>query len=257
MDMSDVQSDGKSPRRELQGPRPAPLRVRKDSHKIRKPPVAPSMHPPPQAPPRPPVIIYTVSPKIIHANPSEFMSLVQRLTGPDHAASSSSSSAIAAASSSFLSAAAFQDHFNVGGGGAVSPAARFAAVERTRTPQGKKQPIHHDVTADIGMIGGMEIMSDVERSGFFPGVLSPNPSSLPPIPPNFFSPPSSDQNPLGFFADFISPGLHNTNTNNRNSFETTLFMPSPSTINSFISPGRFLISPGTPSLDFFNNIFDL
>nr|GMD85195.1 protein MKS1-like [Ipomoea batatas] len=176
MDMSDVQSDGKSPRRELQGPRPAPLR----------------------------------------------------------------------------------DHFNVGGGGAVSPAARFAAVERTRTPQGKKQPIH-DVTADLGMIGGMEIMSDVERSGFFPGVLSPNPSSLPPIPPNFFSPPSSDQNPLGFFADFISPGLHNTNTNtnNRNSFETTLFMPSPSTINSFISPGRFLISPGTPSLDFFNNIFDL
>ncbi|XP_019174159.1 PREDICTED: protein MKS1-like [Ipomoea nil] len=257
MDMSDMQSEGKSPRRELQGPRPAPLRVRKDSHKIRKPPVAPSQHPPPQAPPRPPVIIYTVSPKIIHANPSEFMSLVQRLTGPDHstfaAAASSSSSSIAAASSSWLSAAAFQDNFNVGGGGAVSPAARFASVERTRTPQGKKQPIH-DVTADIGMVEGMEISSDVERSVFFPGVLSPSPSSLPPIPPNFFSPPSSDQNPLGFFPDFISPGLH---TNNRNSLETNLFMPSPSTINSFISPGRFLISPGTPSLDFFNNIFDL
>ncbi|XP_047983623.1 protein MKS1-like [Salvia hispanica] len=66
-----------SPRRELQGPRPAPLKVRKESHKIRK---APAAHP--QAPPLP-VIIYTVSPKIIHANPNDFMSLVQRLTGPN------------------------------------------------------------------------------------------------------------------------------------------------------------------------------
>ncbi|CAO2205428.1 unnamed protein product [Urochloa humidicola] len=67
--------------RELQGPRPAPLRVRrKDSHnKIRKPP------PPPQQV-REPVIIYTVSPKVVHAQPSEFMSVVQRLTGTAAAA---------------------------------------------------------------------------------------------------------------------------------------------------------------------------
>lgn len=73
MDTPDFFS-GRSPsrRKELQGPRPAPLKVRKDSHKIRK------AHVPPQ-----PVIIYTVSPKIIHAKPNDFMSLVQRLTGPN------------------------------------------------------------------------------------------------------------------------------------------------------------------------------
>ena len=58
--------------RELQGPRPAPLRVHKDSHRIRKPPSSQV---------RQPVIIYTVSPKVVHADPAEFMSVVLRLTG--------------------------------------------------------------------------------------------------------------------------------------------------------------------------------
>ncbi|KAH0468895.1 hypothetical protein IEQ34_002127 [Dendrobium chrysotoxum] len=67
---------------QLHGPRPSPLKLHKDSHKIIKPPI----------------IIYTVSPKVIHTNPNEFMSLVQRLTGfsstaTDTKASSSSSSA--------------------------------------------------------------------------------------------------------------------------------------------------------------------
>ena len=66
---------------QLQGPRPTPLRININSHKFKKPPLAP------QAQPRLPVIIYMVSPKIIHTTPNEFMSLVQRLTG-----SSSSSS---------------------------------------------------------------------------------------------------------------------------------------------------------------------
>ncbi|KAL0926443.1 hypothetical protein M5K25_002677 [Dendrobium thyrsiflorum] len=66
---------------QLHGPRPSPLKLHKDSHKIIKPPI----------------IIYTVSPKVIHTNPNEFMSLVQRLTGfsstaTDTKASSSSSS---------------------------------------------------------------------------------------------------------------------------------------------------------------------
>ncbi|KAK8959971.1 Protein MKS1 [Platanthera guangdongensis] len=79
---------------QLQGPRPSPLKVNKDSHKLKKP----SFPPPAAAAPaaatshrRPPVIIYTVSPKVIHTKPSEFMSLVQRLTGC--ASSSESSSA--------------------------------------------------------------------------------------------------------------------------------------------------------------------
>nr|GLL18462.1 protein MKS1-like [Ipomoea trifida] len=64
---------GRSPRRELQGPRPTPL-------------------------------------KIIHANPSEFMALVQRLTGPDSSTSSSSSVAAAPPPS-----APFHHNFNGGG----------------------------------------------------------------------------------------------------------------------------------------------
>ena len=67
---------------QLQGPHhPSPLIINKNSHKIKKPPLGP------QTKIHQPVIIYTESPKIIHTTPSEFMSLVQRLTG-----SSSSSS---------------------------------------------------------------------------------------------------------------------------------------------------------------------
>ncbi|XP_023551504.1 protein MKS1-like [Cucurbita pepo subsp. pepo] len=53
---------------QLQGPRPAALKITKDSHKIGKPPHRP-------------VIIYTVSPKVIHTDPTQFKDLVQRLTG--------------------------------------------------------------------------------------------------------------------------------------------------------------------------------
>ncbi|KAK2453313.1 protein MKS1 [Trifolium repens] len=76
--------DGSSSKKELQlqGPRPTPLRINKNSHKIKKPPLGP------QAQIRQPVIIYTVSPKIIHTTPSEFMSLVQRLTGSSNSSSS-------------------------------------------------------------------------------------------------------------------------------------------------------------------------
>ncbi|GLJ11170.1 hypothetical protein SUGI_0145280 [Cryptomeria japonica] len=59
---------------QLHGPRPAPLKISKDSHKIRKPAV-----PIPNR--SQPVIIYTESPKIIHIEAHNFMTLVQRLTG--------------------------------------------------------------------------------------------------------------------------------------------------------------------------------
>uniref|UniRef100_A0A6N2KVD5 VQ domain-containing protein n=1 Tax=Salix viminalis TaxID=40686 RepID=A0A6N2KVD5_SALVM len=87
-----------SPRRQLpiQGPRPAALRLNQDSHKIKKPPLPPQR----QAP----VIIYAVSPKIIHAEESNFMAVVQRLTG--------------------LSSDDFSHD------GSVSPAARLAATEK-------------------------------------------------------------------------------------------------------------------------------
>lgn len=54
----------------------SPLRVGKDSHRIRKPPL-----PLPQVQYRPPIIIHTYSPKVIHTQPDDFMSLVQKLTG--------------------------------------------------------------------------------------------------------------------------------------------------------------------------------
>lgn len=54
----------------------SPLKVSKDSHRIRKPPL-----PLPQVQYRPPIIIHTYSPKVIHTEPDDFMSLVQKLTG--------------------------------------------------------------------------------------------------------------------------------------------------------------------------------
>lgn len=254
---------GQSPRRQqLQGPRPAPLKVRKDSHKIRKPPVpVPPQYPSsqPQAPPRPPVIIYTVSPKVIHANPSEFMTLVQRLTGPPdhhhHHRSSSTSSSSAAVSTSTSSTSDM-----AGGAIILSPAARFASLEKINNNRSselmkkKKIPYEQQQYDDVSVVDGIEINSDVERTtGYFPtGILSPNPASLAPVPPNFFSPPSADPNPLGFFYD-LSPVLHSSH---RNYLETASFvLPSPST---FISPRNIGGSPSmSPSLDLFNNFFDL
>ena len=64
--------------REVQGPRPAPLRVSNSSSTIKK-----SSHIYPNRSKVNPVVTYLRSPKIIHVRPEEFMSLVQRLTGKD------------------------------------------------------------------------------------------------------------------------------------------------------------------------------
>ncbi|KAJ0086641.1 hypothetical protein Patl1_08112 [Pistacia atlantica] len=85
---------------------------------------------------------------------------------------------------------------------------------------------------------------NIERSSFFPGILSPGPTSLPMISPSFFSPPSDPNSFSNFFHD-LSPVLHG----NKNFMEGS-FMPSPS---SFLSP--HITSP-TPSIDLFNNFFD-
>jgi hypothetical protein len=222
MDSSDFPIS-RSPRKELQGPRPPALKIRKDSHKIRKPPVAPQpfQQQPQNQPPTqqcPPVIIYTVSPKVIHTNPNDFMTLVQRLTG---------------SSSTSTSSNPFNDDC-----GAISPAARFATIEKANSP--KDQQKQQQLGGDLGYVEGiMEIDRVMERPSLGPGILSPGPASLPPIPPNFFSP---DQNSVSFFHD-LSPILHG----NRNFIEGS-FMPSPST---FVWPR--INSPSTPSTDLFNN----
>ncbi|KAL5545654.1 hypothetical protein UlMin_005341 [Ulmus minor] len=74
---------------DLQGPRPSSLAISRNSGKIDK-----------SRPNRAPVVVYLRSPKIIHVQPEEFMSLVQQLTGNDKksktasASSSSTSSAV-------------------------------------------------------------------------------------------------------------------------------------------------------------------
>ncbi|RRT67582.1 hypothetical protein B296_00039135 [Ensete ventricosum] len=213
-----------SPRRELQGPRPAPLRVSRESHKIKKPPGAPPPHhqytPDPQPQPqhhRDPVVIYTVSPKIIHANPSEFMSLVQRLTGPG---------SDPCAEPSLLSP-----------GGALSPAARIATFEKAMSPRASDL-----YRARTGVVDGFGIEGEatVDRSASFPGVLSPVPASLLPISPNLFSP-SLDPSVLGFLLE-LSPVMANKNnvdSNNRSFMEGGSFLASPS--------NNLLSTPTVPS----------
>lgn len=261
---------GRSPKRELQGPRPTPLRIHKDSHKIKKPPLAPpqqqqqqQQH---QQQPRLPIIIYTVSPKVIHTTPGDFMNLVQRLTG-----SSSSSVSSSSLSSSNI------DPFNpFHGDGTISPAARYATVEKAMSPLGRRQQQHlqqhlqlqqqqqhqivlptttntttittstSDVVSDMEGIEQVELMNHgVERGNMmFQGILSPGPASLSPIPANFFSPPSSDPNMFSNLLQDFSPAL----LSSRNFMEpgANFFLPSPSNF----------VSPQTPSIDLFNYFLD-
>ncbi|KAL2519043.1 vq motif-containing protein 8 [Abeliophyllum distichum] len=71
-------------RRVINGPRPLPLRINKDSSMIQKPSYSTNIFghvSVDQKQQRQPVIIYTHSPKIIHAKAQDFMALVQKLTG--------------------------------------------------------------------------------------------------------------------------------------------------------------------------------
>ena len=144
---------------QLQGPRPPPLRVRKESHKIRKPPLPPHISANPlamaEAGQQPqPVIIFSVSPKVINVTVSDFMSVVQRLTGPTAA-----------------------DELPLGSGD-VSPAARLASIE-------KASPSEKDRVHTLDEL--MDTLVGVEM-GQFHGILSPAPATLAPIPSEFFSP---------------------------------------------------------------------
>ncbi|KAG5050168.1 hypothetical protein JHK85_011271 [Glycine max] len=155
---------------QLQGPRPPPLKVSKDSHKIKKPPPHPAHHHHnhPHAPPeqnlqqREPVIIYSVSPKVIHVTPGDFMDVVQRLTG------------------------ASSGEYPPAGRGDVSPAARLASIEKT-SPSERERVLHYKDDDIAWMLEeGVEV-------GQFPGILTPEPGTLPPIPAEVFSPPISGE----------------------------------------------------------------
>lgn len=216
-------------RRQLQGPRPPQLRVRKDSHVIKKPPIVPQPHAPPRPPAegpsqnRQPVIIYAVSPKVIHTTATDFMSLVQRLTG-------SSSSDQASGS---------------GNRGDVSPAARLASIERT-SPRPKEREKDRQIGNDImGMVEGIEM-------GQNPGILSPAPGTLPPISPGFFFSPRSDPHGYSILQDLSSPLFNQGNMFMPSPLfnQGSVFMPSPSTL--FSAP---MASPSPSSFDLFNQQF--
>ncbi|KAM3200706.1 protein MKS1-like [Capsicum annuum] len=224
-------SDGRpSPtRRELQGPRPTPLKVNKDSYKIKKPPVAPPPHPPPHvavstaAPPPSQnpqtVIIYAVSPKVYHTTVSDFMSVVQRLTGSSSESETSTSAAVA-------------------GDGNLSPAAKLATIEKASTSSTSPSssagaggvPSIFPSTS-YGVVDSMDVLDILGNSTAemcqIPGILSPAPATLPPVsPPGLFSPFPSDPFML-------------------------MLSPSPSTL--FSAP---LISPSPSASDLFHPFFD-
>ncbi|CAJ1974687.1 unnamed protein product [Sphenostylis stenocarpa] len=146
---------------QLQGPRPPPLKVSKESRKIKKPPPHPAAHhhhAPPEynQPQREPVVIYSVSPRVIHVNPANFMDVVQRLTGVTTAEDPPA------------------------GRGDVSPAARLASIEKTSPSDKEKERVLHSGNDDLMWMleGGVEV-------GQFPGILSPGPETLPPVTAGF------------------------------------------------------------------------
>jgi MAP kinase substrate 1 len=201
-----------TPRRQLQGPRPPRLNVRMESHAIKKP--APTGPPPPaqtgpqgsrrdqQHPARAPVIIYDASPKVIHAAPSEFMALVQRLTGAQPRPPSEAH---------LLQA----DHdgmpflppeLPLSPSAAMSPAARLATIERSVRPMPEPAPL--DFAATDAYDGTLAAVLGPAR----PGILSPLPSSLPPTAASgSFSPLPFDPNSLSWINE-LSPILRAAST---------------------------------------------
>ncbi|CAD6250761.1 unnamed protein product [Miscanthus lutarioriparius] len=154
MDASSGDRSSPRSRQQLQGRRPPRLAVSKDSHKVRKPPVAPQRHHQQPAAQqqhhqqqRQPVIIYDASPKVIHTKPGDFMALVQRLTGPGSTSQAQFDAAAAAASQSQpATAMEFEPReFLLSPTAALTPAARLAAIERSVRPL----PPHHHAPAHV------------------------------------------------------------------------------------------------------------
>ncbi|KAF8050846.1 hypothetical protein N665_1287s0017 [Sinapis alba] len=229
--------DNKSPRsKEILGPRPTPLKIHKDSHKIiKKPPLAPQprlQSQPPQLheqepsqllPPRGPVIIYTVSPKIIHTHPNNFMTLVQRLTGKTSTSTVPSTSSPSTLALDYTSASRETSAVFDASRGSISPAARYAAMERA------------NVSNELGFVGGVESTNQYyqhdhhqNRANERAGILSPGPASLQPISPDFFSTVGASD-PQGLLSSFF---------------------------NEFSSILQATPSTSTSSMDLFTNFFD-
>ncbi|PAN38059.1 hypothetical protein PAHAL_7G143500 [Panicum hallii] len=222
-----------TPRRQLQGPRPPRLNVRMESHAIRKPsasgglaPAAPAQGAQPrrddqqqqQPPPRAPVIIYDASPKVIHAKPSEFMAIVQSLTGPGSGAPQQRQERrrqadddddddvllLDQAATAFL-----PPELLLSPSAAMSPAARLATIERSVRPAPD-----YDVGVLSGAGGGAGRDGDdgtlaamLGPPARHPSILSPLPSALPPAAASgLFSPLPFDPSGISWLNE-LSPIL--------------------------------------------------
>ncbi|CAL5017077.1 unnamed protein product [Urochloa decumbens] len=235
-----------TPRRQLQGPRPPRLNVRMESHAIRKQPSGSGLAVPAaapaaaqrrereqehhhQAPQRAPVIIYDASPKVIHAKPSEFMALVQSLTGPGSAAPPPphhhqhhqapdddddvmllGQTTTANTATTFL-----PPELLLSPSAAMSPAARLATIERSVRPMPASAA--QDYAAAFIPDGGGGGTSSNGDDGTLaamlgpalrhPSILSPLPSSLPPAAASgLFSPLPFDASSISWLNE-LSPIL--------------------------------------------------
>ncbi|RCV33591.1 hypothetical protein SETIT_7G094400v2 [Setaria italica] len=230
-----------TPRRQLQGPRPPRLNVRMESHAIKKPsgsgaaavPAAPPARrdqqlQQQQQPQRAPVIIYDASPKVIHVKPSEFMALVQSLTGPGsgapqqqqqqhyhhhHQAGDDDDDVLLLGQTTFL-----PPELLLSPSAAMSPAARLATIERSVRPMAAPAPDY-----DMGVLPGGDGVSGragdddgtlaaVLGPARHPSILSPLPSSLPPAAASgLFSPLPFDSSNISWLNE-LSPILRAAST---------------------------------------------
>ncbi|KAF8667402.1 hypothetical protein HU200_053085 [Digitaria exilis] len=220
-----------TPRRQLQGPRPPRLNVRIESHSIKKPSGSGPVPPPArrehqqqqsqqqqQPPQRAPVIIYDASPKVIHAKPSEFMALVQSLTGPGSGAPPPQYHQVEEEDDDDVmllgqkqTTLFLPPELLLSPSAAMSPAARLATIERSVRPM----PAPPAPDYDVGLPGGGASTSAADDGTLaavlgparHPSILSPLPSSLPPAAASgLFSPLPFDPSTLSWLNE-LSPIL--------------------------------------------------
>nr|KYP53988.1 Protein MKS1 [Cajanus cajan] len=84
----------------------------------------------------------------------------------------------------------------LGGRGDVSPAARLASIEKTSPADRAFQ------SGDDEM---MRMLTQGVEVAQFPGILSPEPATLPPIPATVFSPALDAQTTAAYWNDWWSP----------------------------------------------------
>ncbi|KAK2391138.1 protein MKS1 [Trifolium repens] len=197
-------SSNKDPNLPLPLPPQPSLKIRKESHKIIKNaplPPPPTTHHHHQAPPEStnkkdhvPRVFHD-NPRIIHVKPEDFKDLVQRLTGkpPDNDQPAA-------------------------GPSIVSPKARSASTERT-IPMKNERFSWSSRDQDM-----MKMLEDGVQMGPFPGILSSEPSALPPISSENFTQVALQPIPSGNISQVTLPMISSQN------FSPVTYPSTPSTI---------------------------